>query len=300
MRGNKFITMYDTNENYEVYKVQSGSSDVRSLIENRIRKEGEEKRTITKAVLNDSLYVEKEKEKKFIDKVKSTVEVITLLCIFFIIVIGIANDGLLGFFHGLLIGIVVLVVVVSVLFVMGIFYDEMEKKSDSLEKEIDVRVKEIDDEINNRIKSELTQYDTDVKETYKKIWANLSNIEPMVNYSVEMFKRMISHANSDSSKKFIECNFTYIVTTNEIKYLYDSSYTNPRDDFNFEKQRFRNFKYKYECEGLALALAQAVSNRMNTLYPPNTMNITIKNEDAKVTIRFKAPNENFIVARDIY
>ena len=121
----------------------------------------------------------------------------------------------------------------------------------------------------------------------------------MVDHSVDMFKRMISHADCDSSTKFIECIFEYVVTFNEVKYLYESEYTNPRDDFNFEKQRFRNLQYDYECEGLALALAQAVSNRMRALYPPNTLNISIGNVDSKVKINFKALNENFVVARDI-
>ena len=50
--------------------------------------------------------------------------------------------------------------------------------------------------------------------------ANPDKIVKMVDYSVDMFKRMISHTDSSSNKKFIECNFTYVVTATEIICMY--------------------------------------------------------------------------------
>ncbi len=170
---------------------------------------------------------------------------------------------------------------------------------DELEECFKYEKEKAEKEIEEKIREQIEVYDKNVKNTYNSLIANPLKIESMIEYSLGMFKRMISHADSDSNKKFIECNFTYIVSTTEIKYLYDSEYTNPRDDFNFEKQRYRNLHCDYEREGLALALAQIVSKSMKELYPPNTISITIKNVDYKVTMAFKAPNEKFVVARDI-
>lgn len=38
---------------------------------------------------------------------------------------------------------------------------------------------------------------------------------------------------------------------------------------------------------------------MKSLYPPNSINITLSHKDAQVTLRFRGANKNFIPARDI-
>lgn len=143
-------------------------------------------------------------------------------------------------------------------------------------------------------------YHNNVRQLTDKLLANPSNVEKMVEYSVDMFKRMISHADSGSKNKFIECNFTYVVTATEIKYLYDSEYTNPKDDFNFEVQRYRILQYNYEYEALALALSRLITDRMISLYPANTVQINVTNRNAKVSMSFKAPNDNFVVSTSIF
>ena len=53
----------------------------------------------------------------------------------------------------------------------------------------------------------------------------------------------------------------YRVVKTGILYSYQSRYINPPDDFNFEKERFRNLKSDTECEGLARALAKMTIGR---------------------------------------
>ncbi len=287
---------------YEGYMVSSGPSNIRKEKEDKIRYEGEAKKAKTITDFGNAERMAKKEKDEYYYNCDKVVTAITLIGIFSTVVVCTAIGGFGGFLTGLLIGFGIFIVFLFVdIAILGTISENRYRKSvTTLEMERDTKIKEIDEKISHRIKSVIMQYDIDVKETYQKVMANPSNIEPMVDYSVEMFKRMISHADSDSSKKFIECIFTFVVTTEAVKYKYESDYFNPRDDFNFEKQRFRNLHYEYECEGLAIALAQSVSNKMKMIYPPNTLNIEIRNEDSKVMMNFKAPNANFVVARDIF
>ena len=263
--------------------------DIRTQIKNNILQEGETKKTAIKEELDKS----KTEIKKDYVNTDAYLAVVTVL--------GIVAGSISGLIAGMVLGLVVALLVIFVGARVNdvIKNEKYRKKIKNIEAYADNQIKKVDEEVKKQVENEIRAYDDNVKNTYLKIISTPANIDTMIDYSIQIFKRMISHADSDSNMKFIECNFKYIVTTTEIKYWYDSEYTNPRDDFNFSKQRYRNLHYEYECEGLALALAQAVSNKMKTLYPPNTLKITISNEDAKVVMNFKAPNENFVVARDI-
>ena len=263
--------------------------DIRTQIKNNILQEGETKKTAIKEELDKS----KTEIKKDYVNTDAYLAVVTVL--------GIVAGSISGLIAGMVLGLVVALLVIFVGARVNdvIKNEKYRKKIKNIEAYADNQIKKVDEEVKKQVENEIRAYDDNVKNTYLKIISTPANIDTMIDYSIQIFKRMISHADSDSNMKFIECNFKYIATTTEIKYWYDSEYTNPRDDFNFSKQRYRNLHYEYECEGLALALAQAVSNKMKTLYPPNTLKITISNEDAKVVMNFKAPNENFVVARDI-
>ena len=268
---------------------EMSDTDVRTKIKNYILQEGEVKKTAIKEEL-DKYRTEIKKDYVNTD---SYLAVITVL--------GIVAGSISGLIIGLALGFVVaLVVILAGAGINSAIKDrKYGQEIKKVETEAEARIKEVDEDVKKRIETEIKLYDENVRNTCQKVLLDPANIDTMIDYSAQMFKRMISHADSDSNKKFIECNFQYIVTTTDIKYWYDSEYTNPRDDFNFARQRYRDLHYEYECEGLAIALAQAVSNKIKTLYPPNTLKITMSNEDAKVVMNFKAPNENFVVARDI-
>ena len=263
--------------------------DIRTQIKNNILQEGETKKTAIKEELDKS----KTEIKKDYVNTDAYLAVVTVL--------GIVAGSISGLIAGMVLGLVVALLVIFVGARVNdvIKNEKYRKKIKNIEAYADNQIKKVDEEVKKQVENEIRAYDDNVKNTYLKIISTPANIDTMIDYSIQIFKRMISHADSDSNMKFIECNFKYIATTTEIKYWYDSEYTNPRDDFNFSKQRYRDLHNEYECEGLALALAHAVSNKMKTLYPPNTLKITISNEDAKVVMNFKAPNENFVVARDI-
>lgn len=146
---------------------------------------------------------------------------------------------------------------------------------------------------------EISAYDRDVKMHAQKVMAKAESIAPMVDHVVNMFQRMISHADSGAHMKFIEADFTYEVVTSGIKYSYQSRYTNPQDDYNFNRERYRDLSTPAECEGLAQTLAKLTINKMKSIYPPNSINISLSHNDAQVTLHFKGANKNFVPARDI-
>ena len=263
--------------------------DVRAKLKNYILQDGEAKKIAIKEELDKS----KTEIKKDYVNTDAYLAVVTVL--------GIVAGSISGLIAGMVLGLVAAIVVIFVgAGVNSAIKDgKYRKMIKNIEAEADNQIKKVDEEVKKQVENEIRAYDDNVKNTYLKIISNPANIDTMIDYSIQMFKRMISHADSDSNMKFVECNFKYVVTLSGIKYCYDSEYTNPRDDFNFEKQRYRKLHHLYECEGLALALAQAVSNKMRTMYPPNTLKIMTNNMDARVTMNFKLPNENFVVARDI-
>ena len=290
------------NMNYEGYEKYMDRGTVESRYKYEIKSAASNKESKVSKELFDELKAFEKEYKETTDKVSVLILIGGFVAAILGIIISIKSAGFWGFMFGLFIlATIILGVALGVWHLYGYVREKrLKKQLDSMRQHIkDVETK-IYSEVDENFKKKIESYHRNVNQVVQKITANPSNIDPMVDHSVEMFKRMISHAVSDSSKKFIECNFTYVVTVTDIKYLYDSDYTNPRDDFNFEKQRFRNLQYDYECEGFALALAQAVVNKMKMSYPPNTLNITIRNVDSKVTMSFKAPNENFVVARDIF
>ena len=285
-------------EGYEKY-MESGS------IENRYKYETESdaSKKISKALK------EMRDEQKIIESeynsTTETVSSVILICGIIVAILGILISAGSAGFGGFMFGLFILtnIIIWPTLGIQKLYERKRNKnlklKLQNIEAEERGKEVRLSNEAREKYNSKIERYHSNVEQTVQRLMANQANINPMVDYSVEMFKRMILHADSNSSKKFIECNFTYVVTTTEIKYLYDSEYTNSKDDFNFEMQRYRNLALEYECEGLALALANVLSDRMKALYPPNTVSITTSNVDAKVTMKFKAPNENFVVARDI-
>lgn len=150
-----------------------------------------------------------------------------------------------------------------------------------------------------RTQQEIEAYDSDVKMYAQKVLKKADSIVPMVDHVVSMFQRMVSHADAGAHMKFVEADFTYQVTNSGIKYSYQSRYTNPQDDYNFNKERYRDLTTPAECEGLAQALAKLVINKMKSIYPPNSINISLNHNDAQVTLHFKGANKNFVPARDI-
>lgn len=150
-----------------------------------------------------------------------------------------------------------------------------------------------------RTQQEITAYERDVKMYAQKVLTKSDSISPMVDHVVSMFQRMISHADAGAHMRFIEADFTYQVINTGIKYSYQSRYTNPQDDYNFNKERYRDLNGDAECEGLAQALAKLVISKMKGLYPPNSINISLTHNDAQVTLHYKGANKNFVPARDI-
>ena len=294
------IMIYRRYEGYEKYNDISGPYDIRTKKAYAIKNEGEKQKSQVNLSVEKNRKEIEESNLENCTKKENIVSVLGVIGILGVATVLISYNGIDDLGPCVF---VILILIFIVLCIRSAVATSEGKKQDSViasvEEDRKNKIKKINETTEIRLQNEIALYDKSVKETFDKIISDPSNIDTMVDYSIEMFKRMISHADSDSNKRFIECNFTYVVTLNEIKYLYDSEYTNPRDDFNFEKQRYRNLHCDYEREGLALALAQIVSKSMKDLYPPNTISITIKNVDYKVTMAFKAPNEKFVVARDI-
>lgn len=175
------------------------------------------------------------------------------------------------------------------------------ERKKQLEINADNEIRAAYEDADRRTVQQINKYDSDVKQYAQRILQKSDGISSMVQHNVDMFQRMVSHADAGSNMRFVEANFVYKVSTTGITYIYDKSrYTNKLDDFNFDKQRFRNLSSDAECEGLAQALAKLTNKKMMNLYPPNSLHITVSHIDAEVTMHFKAANKNFVAARDIF
>lgn len=161
-------------------------------------------------------------------------------------------------------------------------------------------IREIYAEADRRTQQDIDVYDAEVKRNYQAILKRPDAFTAMVNHSVKMFERMVSHADSSSNRKFVETDFTYKVEVHGICYKYQSTYSNSKDDFNFDRERYRNLNTREECEGLAQAIAKMTMAKMKSKFPPNSLTITVSHIDAEVTMHFKSANKNYIPPRDIF
>lgn len=212
------------------------------------------------------------------------------------IVLAVSGGGFFAILVGLAVGVYVWI--------------SMNKNVETSNADIDVEKQRLQDVANNEIRQEymradqrtqqeIAAYERDVKMYAQKVMTKSESIAPMVEHIVGMFQRMISHADAGAHRKFIEADFTYQVINSGIKYSYQSRYSNPQDDYDFNKERYRDLNSPAECEGLAQTLAKLVINKMKSIYPPNSINISLSHNDAQVTLHFKGANKNFIPARDI-
>ena len=186
---------------------------------------------------------------------------------------------------------------------LGIFYYFHNKQVDEMVAKINndtsVQIRNAYAEADRRTMQQIRQYESEVDAYHKKVLNNAGTLKEMVDHVTMMFQRMVSHADSSSHKKFIETDFIFVVRKTGINFNYQSSYTNPQDDYSFEKQRYIDLHTDAECEGLAQALAKMTIKQMKSIYPPNSISITVSHNDAAVTMHFKSANKNFVVARDI-
>ncbi len=175
----------------------------------------------------------------------------------------------------------------------------LEQRKQEMKDRAEAEIRQAYADADTRTMREMESYDAEVKAYSQKVLQQGSKLDPMVRHVTDMFQRMVSHADAGSHMKFIEADFTYTVKLDGISFQYQSRYTNPQDDYNFNRERFRDLHSQAECEGLARALVKMVIKKMKGLYPANSINISVSHVDAEVTLRFKGANANFIPAQNI-
>lgn len=181
------------------------------------------------------------------------------------------------------------------------FQTETEKKIEHLKADAEKEITALHLAAEEKTRKELARYDAEVKRNCLFILDNRAkDLEGMLKHTVEVFQRMISHADTSSSRKFVVASLIFKVELYRILYSYESTYTNPLSDYNFEENRYRNLSGPEECEGLAQALAKLTIQRVRCLYPPNSIHITVSHVDAEVTLHFRAANKNYIPPKDIF
>lgn len=218
-----------------------------------------------------------------------------------LVIIGAVIGGMLGGFGGFVLGVVAGLIIYGLLDSNRSSQNkEQEKQKEQMRQNAQREIKNLYNEADKKTQREIEQYDRDVKRYCETVLRKANTISPMIERTTAMFQRMVSHANAGSNMRFVEADFTYTVNLYGITYSYQSRYTNPQDDFNFDKERFRNLSLDAECEGLAQAVAKLTIKKMMGLYPPNSLHITVSHIDAQVTLHFKAANKNFIAAADIF
>lgn len=212
-------------------------------------------------------------------------------------ILGALTTGLDGFLVGAIAGAII---VGLISLGISLSNKSVDERKDKMRAEAEEKIRAAYAHADERTQRQVENYDRDVRGYSKKILGNAKNVSPMVDRSVDMFERMISHADSGSNMRFVESDFIYGVNNTGITYIYNSGYTNSMDDFDFSRERFRNINSPAECEGLARALAKLVIAKMMTRYPEATTTITLSHVDAIVTLHFKGANRNFVPARDIF
>lgn len=145
----------------------------------------------------------------------------------------------------------------------------------------------------------IADYNKKVNYVCSKALSN-KDITPMVDHTVMMINRMISHVDNRAHIKLIETNFTYTVEKTGITYSYDSTYTNDQDDYNFTLERFRNLEDDAECEGLAQAIARLCIPKVKKIYGKGAILKLNSHIDAKVILRFCMPNSNYKPPKNLY
>lgn len=181
------------------------------------------------------------------------------------------------------------------------FKAEMADKIERLKADAERQIEAAYLEAEKKTRQEIERYDAEVKRDCQFILENRANdLEGMLKHTVEIFQRMISHADDSPARKFVAADLIYKVERYRIQYRYESTYSNPLSDYDFEKERYRMLSTPEECEGLAQALAKLTIQRIRCLYAPNPVNITVGHVDAEVSLHFKAANKNFIPPKDIF
>lgn len=232
-------------------------------------------------------------------------------CVAWMIILGIIFAALAafpGFVFGAFAGVAIFFVIVVVVDKSNKELEatkrqmrlDADRKKEQLQNNAAAQIRAAYIEADRRTQQDINRYDAEVKRNCQAILQKASSFSAMLDHVVNMFQRMVSHADSSSNKKFVETYFIYKVDLYGISYKYNSTYSNPKDDFNFDKQRYRNLVTKEECEGLAQAIAKMTISKMKSIYPPNSLNLNISHIDAEVTIHFKAANKNYVPPRDIY
>lgn len=220
-----------------------------------------------------------------------------VLAVVFGIIIAVIGNSFSAFLFGAFIGVVVHIL-------LNVRVKNQNAGADSekrrLEEEAEREIQNAYNEADKRTVQQINAYDNEVKQYCQRILQKADTITSMVQHNTNMFQRMVSHADAGTNLRFVESDFTFKVLMTGIMYSYQSRYTNPQDDYNFDKQRFRSLNSNTECEGLAQALAKLTIKRMMSLYPPDSLHITVSHVDAEVTMHYKAANKNFIAARDIF
>ena len=218
-----------------------------------------------------------------------------LMAVFGVVAIGIGKK-----FSSIFVGAIVggIIYLLLNLWIRSKNSEAMARKA-TIERAAQRRIQEAYDEADRKTVQQINAYDDEVVQYSQRILQKPEAVNPMIQRNTDMFQRMISHADSGSNMRFVETDFTYRVVRTGIMYSYQSRYTNPQDDFNFDKQRFRNLNSDTECEGLAQALAKLTISRMKKIYP-TLSSISVRHVDAEVSLHFKMPNSNFVNATDIF
>lgn len=223
-------------------------------------------------------------------------KVCAVLAVVFGIAGGVTGKNFNSFLGGAFVGGIIYLLLN--LWIKNINSEAMARKA-AIERDAQRRIQEAYDEADHRTVQQINAYDAEVVQYCQRIMQKPETVKSMIQRNTDMFQRMISHADSGSNRRFVETDLTYKVVYFGIMYSYQSRYTNPQDDFNFDKERFRNLNSNTECEGLAQALAKLTIRRMKKLYPMLS-SISVKHADAEVTLHFKMPNSNFVNATDIF
>lgn len=177
-------------------------------------------------------------------------------------------------------------------------YEITVKENEKKKLQSQARMEKIIAKMAEAARPEVERYDAQADVYTKKALDNAAGIEEMVSYTFDKFSNRIAGQSAAKDVKFIEASLTFEVLPTQIKYSYQSGYSNYVSDFVFKDRRYHDLNNNFECEGLARAIATLVIIRQKAQH--NMAMISMDHMDAKYTLRYKKPNSNFQAAKDIF
>ncbi len=175
-------------------------------------------------------------------------------------------------------------------------------KVSSVVAENEAKIKELYNRLDSELNAEIAKFNREVKKQsveYLKDKKIMSIVSPNL---YGMYKKVYNQADKGSNKSHIIFNFSLEVTPTDILYTYNSGYSNPLGNFNFDRERMQTFDNSpVKREAMACAMTQEFVTRVRKELTPvgkkidkDSSPVKFEHKGRKVTFRFSIANPGYV------